>query len=125
MVETPSTAALTTTPGSGEFTVVGDESRVRQLFENLFRNAIEHAGEDVTVTVGVLDNGDGFYIADDGPGIPDEDRDRVFDSGYTTIEDGSGLGLVTVQRIVDAHNWSVTVTDSNDGGARFEIKVGP
>jgi len=121
MVETPSTAALTTTPGTGEFTVVGDESRVRQLFENLFRNAIEHAGEDVKVTVGVLDNGDGFYIADDGPGIPDEDRDRVFDSGYTTIEDGSGLGLVTVQRIVDAHNWNVTVTDSNDGGARFEI----
>jgi signal transduction histidine kinase len=123
MVETPDTATLTITTDADGFVVTGDESRLRQLFENLFRNTVEHSGEDVAVTIGALDDSDGFYIADDGPGIPVEDRDRVFDSGYTTSEDGSGLGLVTVQRIVDAHGWDVSITESSDGGARFEIHV--
>lgn len=127
MVDTPSSAELTVTPRTTDYTVISDESRLRQLFENLFRNAVEHGGGDVTVTVGVLDTDSktGFYVADDGPGIPVEDRDRVFESGYTTNENGSGLGLVTVQRIVDAHGWGVTVTRSTNGGARFEIDTDP
>jgi PAS domain S-box-containing protein len=100
-------------------TVVADRSRLHQLFENLFRNAIEHGGEDVTVTVGELD--DGFYVADDGPGIPPGEREQVFESGYTTSEEGTGFGLRIVQQVVEAHNWSIEVTESADGGARFEI----
>ncbi|TKX79006.1 PAS domain S-box protein [Halorubrum sp. SD626R] len=96
-----------------------DESRLRQLFGNLVRNAIEHGGDGVTVTVGDLD--DGFYVADDGPGIPEDERSQVFEAGHTSTDDGTGFGLSIVQEIVDAHGWEVTVTESADGGARFEI----
>jgi signal transduction histidine kinase len=115
-------------------TIEGDPERIKQLLENLFRNsvehgstgsrpaaddAIDHVGPDVTITVGRLP--DGFYIADDGPGIPEDERDEVFEAGYTTSDDGTGFGLPIVKTIVEAHNWSITVTDSEAGGARFEI----
>ena len=96
-----------------------DDSRVQELFENLFRNAREHAGADAAVRVGPL--ADGFFIEDDGPGIPPEDRDSALDSGFTTSEDGTGFGLAIVEQIADAHDWDVTITASNSGGARFEF----
>jgi len=97
-----------------------DPDRLRQLLENLFRNAVEHGGDDVTVTVGALP--DGFYVADDGPGIPEGEREAVFDSGYSTASEGTGFGLSIVAEIVEAHGWTVDVTDSEAGGARFEIR---
>jgi PAS domain S-box-containing protein len=102
-------------------TVYGDRERVKQLFENLFRNAIEHAGENVTITVELLEDGDGFSVADDGPGIPDDERDAVFEPGHTTSDEGTGFGLSIVNRIVDAHGWAIRVTDGESGGARFEV----
>ncbi|WP_436927796.1 histidine kinase N-terminal 7TM domain-containing protein [Halosimplex amylolyticum] len=175
--------------------VRGDEKRLRQLFENLFRNAVEHsstshadadasadavehsstspdsqtqrdadgtssvkpsvadapedavehsapssdsrapgdsverdarggrdegaAGEGLTVTVGALD--DGFFVEDDGPGIPAEIRGDIFESGFTTRESGTGLGLSIVKTIADAHGWTSAVTESPEGGARFEF----
>lgn len=96
-----------------------DESRVTQLLENLVRNAREHAGEDVTVRVGTLP--DGFFIADDGPGIPEVDRDSVLESGFTTSEEGTGFGLAIVSQIADAHGWEVEITEGASGGARFEF----
>jgi len=95
--------------------------RLKQLFENLFRNAVEHGGESVTVTVGDLPGEDGFYVADDGPGIPEENRQGVFESGYTTSRDGTGFGLSIVAEIVAAHDWAIDITESESGGARFEI----
>lgn len=59
-----------------------DPDRLCELFEHLFRNAIDHVGEDVTVRVGALR--DGIYIEDDGPGIAEDIRDEVFDHGFTT-----------------------------------------
>ena len=103
-------------------TVTGDPGRLTQLFENLFRNAIEHGGDDVTVTVGRLD-GDGFYVADTGDGIPEEIRDEVFDHGVTSSEGGTGFGLSIVADIAKAHGWAVSVTDGADGGARFEFET--
>ncbi|WP_340098893.1 PAS domain S-box protein [Salinibaculum salinum] len=100
-------------------TIRADENRLRQLFENLVRNAIEHGGEGVTVTVGTLD--DGFYVEDDGPGIPPDDFDDVFDTGYSTSQDGTGFGLSIVKQIVEAHEWEIRVTEGSEGGARFEI----
>ncbi len=100
-------------------TLQADTSRLQQLFENLIRNAAEHGTEDVTVTVGDID--DGFYFEDDGPGIPPEQRGDVFEYGYSTTETGTGLGLNIVEQIATAHGWSVRVTESADGGARFEI----
>ena len=183
-----------------EQTVVGDPSRIQQLFENLFRNSVEHGTDDnemdspdierttpssdgnawtdavfdgvkgdpkgrgrtvddgvvaergltmdgyddpsavdlttagrddhsgnhqgrslaaVRVLVGPLE--DGFYIEDDGAGIPREDRHRVFEKGYTNASTGTGIGLSIVRQIVDAHGWSIRLTDGTAGGARFEI----
>ncbi|MBX0287664.1 hypothetical protein EGH22_15120 [Halomicroarcula sp. F28] len=104
-----------------ERVVVADESRLRQVFENLFRNAIEHGGDDVTVTV--ADTDDGFVVADDGPGIPPEERDSVFDLGVTSSTDGTGFGLAIVERVVAAHGWSVTASESGSGGARFDVSL--
>ena len=96
-----------------------DESRLRQLFENLVRNAVEHGGDGGTVTVGEL--ADGFYVADDGPGIPEPDRGDVFDAGYSTAVEGTGFGLSIVKQVADAHGWSVRVVSGTDDGARFEF----
>ena len=106
----------------GSATTKADESRLRELFENLFRNAIEHGGETVTVRVGRLPKGDGIYVADDGPGIPADDRDLVFDRGFSTRERGTGYGLSIVQQIAEGHGWEVSVTDAEPGGARFELR---
>jgi PAS domain S-box-containing protein len=98
--------------------LLADRQRLRQLLENLVRNAVEHAPAGVTVTVGTTESG--FYVADDGPGIPADERARVFEAG-TSSDDGTGLGLNIVEGIADAHDWDVRVTDGTDGGARFEI----
>ncbi len=99
--------------------IQADRGRLVQLFENLFRNAVEHGGPAVTVTVG--DHAGGFYIADDGPGIPADERDQVFESGYSTAGGSSGLGLSIVRRIVTAHGWEIRVVEGERGGARFEV----
>jgi signal transduction histidine kinase len=118
--------------------VDADRARLLNVFENLFRNSvehgstssrtqsddsIEHANEDVTVSVDSIDRdgASGFYVADDGPGIPDGEKNDVLEHGYTTSSDGTGLGLAIVADIVNAHGWTVTVTDSAEGGAKFEI----
>jgi signal transduction histidine kinase len=115
-------------------TIRSDADRLQQIFENLFRNAVEHASTtsqpeaddavehgstDVTVTVGSL--ADGFYVADDGAGIPAAERDRVFEPGYSTAETNTGLGLAIVQQIAENHGWQVDSTSSAAGGARFEF----
>jgi len=102
--------------------VAADPDRIQQLFENLFRNAVEHAGPSVTVRVGVLGDGPDFYVEDDGPGISGDDRMQVFDAGYTTAADGTGYGLSIVDTIANAHGWELRVTESSEGGARFEFR---
>ncbi|EMA59752.1 PAS domain-containing protein [Halorubrum lipolyticum] len=115
-IETRS-ATLSTEP----CTVTGDPGQFMALFENVFRNAVGHGGDDVTVRVGPLEGG--FYVEDTGDGIPPADRDSVFDHGYTTGYGGSGVGLTIVSRIAQAHNWDITLTDSPEGGARFEFRT--
>jgi PAS domain S-box-containing protein len=100
-------------------TIYTDKSRLKQLVENLVRNAVEHGGDAVTVTVGELD--DGFYIEDNGPGIPEHEHDDVFDAGYSTNKEGTGFGLSIVKQIVNAHDWEIHVAEGSEGGARFEI----
>ena len=118
-----------------------DETRLKRLLENLLRNSVEHGstssrttfddsvehgvkqpdadGSDVTITVGELS--DGFYVEDDGVGIPSEERDSIFEYGYSTTPNGTGLGLAIVEQCVAAHGWEIDVTEGTDGGARFEI----
>ena len=99
--------------------VHADENRLQRLLENLFRNAIEHGGEDITLRVGGLDGG--FFVEDDGPGIPPDRHETVLKAGYSSDEEGTGLGLSIVKTIVDAHGWSLALTEGRNGGARFEI----
>lgn len=109
--------ASLTVEADGE--IYADESRLRQVLENLFRNAIQHGGEGVTVTVGRL--GDGFYVEDTGAGIPDDLRGQVLEDGVTTGGEGVGLGLSIVEQISTAHGWKIGVEESAEGGARFEF----
>lgn len=109
-------------------TVSADETRLQQFFENIFRNSIEHgttdsedesdSNETISITVGELQ--DGFFIEDDGCGIPPDERETIFESGYTTTDDGTGFGLAIVAEIADAHGWKLTATEGTTGGARFE-----
>jgi signal transduction histidine kinase len=103
-----------------EFRVCADETALQRLFENLVRNALEHGNEPSEVRVGQLS--DGFYVEDDGDGIAPEERERVFEPGYTTKDDGTGIGLVSIQQIARAHGWRTAVVDGTDGGARFEFE---
>jgi PAS domain S-box-containing protein len=100
-------------------TVRADESRLKQLFENLIRNSVEHGGEDVTIRLGSVPGG--FYFEDDGPGISEKDRKNIFDVGYSTTPDGTGFGLSIVEQIATDHDWEVRATDGRNGGLRFEI----
>jgi PAS domain S-box-containing protein len=104
-------------------TVEADRSRLETLFENLFRNSVEHGGSAVRLEVGSLADRSGFFLADDGPGIPVEKREQVFEYGHTTSDSGTGLGLSIVRTVADAHGWTVTATESEGGGARFELSV--
>jgi len=105
-----------------ETTFQGDPDRLRHVFENLFRNAVEHGGSDVTVRVGCHDE-KGIYVEDDGPGIPVEKREEVLEPGHSSASGGTGFGLTIVKRIVEAHGRELSVTDGADGGARFEFEM--
>jgi signal transduction histidine kinase len=105
-------------------TVVADAGPLEQLLVNLFANAVEHGapdGKGVTVTVGETTTG--FYVADDGTGIPADERDRVFDSGYSTDRDGTGYGLAIIDEVATAHGWSVSLEASDAGGLRVVVGV--
>ena len=112
--------------------IEAQESRLKQLLVNLLGNAVHHGGAGVTVTVGAIEpvytstrgaseQRAGFYIEDDGSGIPADERSQVFETGYTTADDGTGFGLNIAREIAVAHGWEIQVTESEAGGARFDI----
>jgi signal transduction histidine kinase len=90
-----------------------------QLFENLFRNAVDHGGEEVQVTIGEI--ADGFYVEDNGSGISAESRETIFEWGFSTKQGGTGLGLHIVKQVVESHGWEINAAEGSDGGIRFEI----
>ena len=101
----------------------GDRNRLLNVFENLFRNSVEHNDPtDLSVRVGPVSDKSGFYIEDTGVGIPPDDRGKAFEEGYSTTRDGTGFGLAIVRDIIQAHGWEISLTDSAEGGARFEIE---
>jgi signal transduction histidine kinase len=100
-------------------TISADPQQLSRCFENLFQNAVEHGGDGVTVRVGAT--ADGFYVADDGVGIPADKQATIFNERVSDDPDGTGYGLAIVRDIVAAHDWAIAVTDSDAGGARFEI----
>ncbi|NEU58320.1 nitrogen regulation protein NR(II) [Halorussus sp. MSC15.2] len=100
-------------------TIRANSTHLQSLFENLFRNSVEHSDGTVTVRVGTIEGG--FYVEDTGPGIPEDKRETVTEAGYTTDEDGIGLGLTFVAQLADAYEWEFVVAESQEGGARFEF----
>ncbi|WP_276258456.1 GAF domain-containing sensor histidine kinase [Haloglomus litoreum] len=121
--ETVETGGATLTTASVD--LQADPARLRQLLENLLRNAVDHGADDpadLTVTVGPLEDGPGFVVADDGRGIPEKERDAVFEHGVSP-GGGTGLGLTIVRTIAEAHGWSVGVEPSEDGGTRFVFRT--
>jgi signal transduction histidine kinase len=113
-----------------EFTLECDTDRVSRLFENLFRNAVDHNDDSVTVRVGIHNTmttstrGGGqekraFYVQDNGSGIPEEDREDVLKLGETTAREGTGLGLPIVERVAEAHGWRMKIGETVTGGAKF------
>lgn len=120
---------------SADSTVIADGERLQRLFENLFRNAIEHGCDpnestdpdpsELTITVGTTAERATdltLFVADNGVGIPPDSREQVFEDGYSTGSGGTGLGLAIVEQIAAAHGWEVAVTESESGGAQFEIQ---
>lgn len=115
----------------GDVRVLAHASRLQTVFENLFRNAVEHgstSGETRTVekadggpdlTIRVHTNGDEFVVGDDGKGIDADEPSSIFEHGFTTNADGTGYGLSIVKSIADAHGWTVDVGSSPNGGAQF------
>ncbi|WP_343749269.1 HAMP domain-containing sensor histidine kinase [Halarchaeum salinum] len=107
------------------FTFEAEVGLLRRVFENLFINAIDHAGPAVTVRVGCLPEPKsstvGFFVEDDGPGLPDREVENVFTPGFTSdSQNGYGLGLAIVQTIIEGHGWAITASNGATGGARFE-----
>ncbi len=125
-------------------TVLADRSRAMRVFENLFRNSVEHGtprdraesaaegggavadgdAADLTVRVGVEGTGEGttIYVADDGVGLPAGIEDSLFEEEFSTSEEGLGLGLWVVREVASAHGWRVRAGASENGGARFAFE---
>ncbi|MEY7847625.1 PAS domain S-box protein [Natrarchaeobius sp. A-rgal3] len=125
-------------------TIEADRPRLLRLLENLFRNAVEH-GSSSRIHVGTREDGTepetakgesplsirigslegeerGFYVEDDGTGIPEEIREELFDPSISSSSDGLGIGLWIVREVATGHGWSVTAAEGESGGARFEFR---
>jgi len=101
--------------------ILADEGKLRLMLDNLLRNSVEHGGDGVTITVCDLPDGDGFCVEDDGPGIPEEEREHVLEPGYSTRDGGTGLGMYIAKQVAEAHGWDVEIGESEEGGAAFKI----
>lgn len=97
------------------------EGRVSQLLENLFKNAVEHAGPTVTVRVGILGDGDGFFVEDDGSGFPQAVRVQLETPSGLSRKRDEGYGLQLVEQVAEEHGWEMRLTTGSEGGARFEF----
>jgi signal transduction histidine kinase len=100
--------------------IQGDELQLEQVFHNLLRNAVEAMPGGGTLRIASLSAGSDdtieVRIQDSGPGIPEKDRDRIFQSFFTTKIKGTGLGLTIVQRLLENHGGSIHFERPADGG---------
>ena len=104
-----------------------DAFRLQQVFRNLFENALAACSDPVRINVSCADSdNDGaqavcITVRDNGPGLSDEQKERVFEAFFTTKSKGTGLGMAIAQRIVLAHRGTIAVSEAKDGGAEFLI----
>jgi two-component system sensor histidine kinase PilS (NtrC family) len=103
--------------------IAADPFAVRQVLLNLLLNALDFAKTRIEVTT----RGDGawaeFRVADDGPGVPAEDREKIFERWFTTRPGGTGLGLATANEIVKHHRGTLVYEERAGGGAAFVLRL--
>jgi signal transduction histidine kinase len=108
---------------------MGDRRSLEQVVRNLLDNAARHANTSVETSVASVNSHVVLRVDDDGPGVPAEERDRIFerfarsDDGRGREHGGAGIGLALVQRVVATHGGTVVCTDAPSGGARFEVTL--
>lgn len=121
-------------PRIQEAAVMGDPVSLREAIRNLIDNAIRYSpgepGQDPVISLGLeLHSGDGaesvvLFVEDNGPGIPEEARDRVFERFYSANKSsGSGLGLTIAKAVAESHGGSIGLTQARTGGLRVEIRL--
>jgi len=112
---------------SAPLTIQGDENSLTEMLVNLIDNAVRYTPEGGHITVGVSDTADGpeLYVEDDGPGIPPEHRERVFERFYRVLgsgQSGSGLGLAIVAEVAKRHEAEIRL-DAGKGGVGTRIAI--
>lgn len=121
-----------TISGNDQVTLDCDFSGLQTVFKNLFENAEKYSPNQSGITIGIKDNDRNtisITISDKGPGIPDREKNLVFEKFYrigseeTRRTKGTGLGLYLVRGIITAHNGQITVEDNPGGGATFIIEL--
>ena len=102
-----------------------DENVIRQIFTNLFSNALQAMpdGGELSVSLVSDDIHMKIQVADSGKGIPEENLSRIFDPFFTTRKRGTGFGLSTVLRIVKSHDGRISATNRPEGGAEFVVTL--
>ena len=123
----PDGVTVRLTANGGPRTIVGHYEPLRRAFANLYRNASEAMQSMGTLDVTVTGDGAGLAvtIADHGPGIPADLRQRIFEPYFTTKRDGTGLGLALVRVTLEAHRGTIAVSETPGGGATFAIVFPP
>jgi signal transduction histidine kinase len=119
----PAEVEVSVHANGGSARLLGYYEPLRRAFANLLRNAAEAMGGRGSIDVDVSRDGAGLVvtIADHGPGIPEELRQRVFEPYFTTKQDGTGLGLALVRQTIEAHSGTISVADTPGGGATFSV----
>jgi signal transduction histidine kinase len=102
-----------------------DRRRVRALLLNLLRNAVEAARREVRAGAAVDESGLRLWVEDDGPGIPESERERVFRPFGSSREGGLGLGLCSSRRIAEEHGGTLDAEAGDAGGARLVLRLPP
>jgi len=114
---------------TGEPVVLGNKTRLARVLANLLDNAERHAGHEIRVAVGAAEGQAVIRVQDDGPGVPEADRERIFerfvrlDDARSRDEGGAGLGLAIARDLAQAHGGTLTVTTSPSGGASFDLRL--
>jgi signal transduction histidine kinase len=105
--------------------VVADEAQLTQVFENLTRNAVQAMGDDgcLRVSASAVDGRVHALVEDNGPGIPDADRARVFEPLFTTKAKGMGLGLALCKRIVEAYGGEIRIDSVPGEGTTVHVTL--